>query len=187
MTAGTLTLLAAGAPAETALAAGVTAEAALGGTVLIGVAFLLLAGGVVGSVVPGVPGALLSLVGVGLYWWETGQPGTLLLATLLLVGAGALAVDWLGGVLAARASGTSTAVSVIAGVVGVILGLIGGPIGLILGVAGSVFVITYAREQSARQSLRRALVTTAGVLASAAIQTLLTASILLTLVVVHLF
>lgn len=183
MTGGELPILAGGTP----LLAAVVAQAALGGTVLIGVAFLLLAGGVVGSVVPGVPGALLSVAGVGIYWWETGEPGTLLLATLVLVGVGALAVDWLGGILAARASGTSTRVSAVAGVVGAVLGLVGGPIGLILGVAGSVFVVTYARERSASEGLKRAFVTTAGVLASAAVQALLTASILLTVVVVHLF
>ena len=160
--------------------------APIGGTALVFVAFVLLVGGVVGSLVPVLPGALLSLGGVLLYWWTTGEPGTLLLVVLLAVGVGAVLVDWLGGVVAAHASGSTTAVSAIAGIVGFALSLVAGPLGLVVGIAGSVFVVTYARERSARQSLRRAVFTTLGVLASAVIQALLAASILVALLAVHL-
>lgn len=158
----------------------------LGSTLLVALAFLLLVGGVVGSIVPVAPGALLSVGGVLLYWWATGEPGPLLLAVLLLVGVGTVVFDWVGGIVAARASGTTTTVSVVAGVVGVAASLVAGPLGLVLGIAGSVFVVTYARERSAKRSLRRAVLTTAGVFATALIQALLTASILVAVAVVHL-
>ncbi|MFW5801117.1 MAG: hypothetical protein ACOCVC_03735, partial [Spirochaeta sp.] len=56
--------------------------------VAVVLAFVMLLGGVVGSVLPAVPGAGLSLAGVLLYWWHTGyaEPGTLLLVAITLVG-----------------------------------------------------------------------------------------------------
>ena len=42
-------------------------------TALVVLAFALLVGGVVGSLVPQVPGALLSLAGVFAYWYATGD------------------------------------------------------------------------------------------------------------------
>ena len=51
-------------------------------------AFVLLVAGVVGSLVPQMPGAPFSVAGVLVYWWGTGfsQPGILLLVVLVLVG-----------------------------------------------------------------------------------------------------
>lgn len=163
------------------------ALASLSGDLLVVAAFVLLVAGVVGSLIPVAPGAPLSIAGVLLYWWTTGEPGTLLLVVLVGVGLAALAVDWFGGALAAKASGTSTAISGLAALVGAVLTFVGGPLGLILGVAGTVFVVTYYRERSASRSLKRAVYATAGVLASALVQALLAASILLSIVLVHLF
>lgn len=157
------------------------------GDLLVLVAFGLLVAGVVGSLLPAVPGAPLSIGGVLLYWWTTGQPGPLLLGVLVLVGVVTLLVDWFGGAVAARASGTSTLVSAAAGLVGLVGMVVAGPIGLVLGIAGTVFAATFYRERDAATGVKRAVYATAGVLASAVVQALLTASILLSVLLVHLF
>jgi uncharacterized protein YqgC (DUF456 family) len=161
-------------------------------TTIVGVELLvllavgLLLGGVVGSVVPLVPGALLSLGGVYLYWWHTGyaDPGLLVLAALTLVGIAAFLVDVLAGALAASLSGASRRTTAVAGVVGGLLFLVAGPVGVLLGVAGTVFMLERQGGATPRESLRIALGTTVGVLGSAVVQVLLTLSILVAMVLV---
>ena len=148
-------------------------------TALVVLAFLLLAGGVVGSLVPQVPGALFSLAGVFTYWYATGEPGLLVLIGLTLVAVVTWVVDFAGGAIAARAGGASTTTAVLAGVVGVVLFFVASPLGAILGVAVTVFAVEFYRQQDARKGLKAALVTTVGMLASSVVQTLLTGSILL--------
>jgi uncharacterized protein YqgC (DUF456 family) len=154
--------------------------------VLVLVAFALLVGAVVGSLVPQVPGALLSLAGVLLYWYATGEPGTLLLAGLVLVAVLTWVVDVAGGAVAARVGGASNLTAVIAGLVGLVLFFLTGPLGIILGVTATVFLVEFRRQQDARKGAKAALVTTVGMLASGVVQALLTGSILVTMVVVAL-
>ncbi|WP_324662224.1 DUF456 domain-containing protein [Haloarcula sediminis] len=151
-------------------------------TGLVVLAFLLLVAGVVGSLVPQVPGALLSLAGVFTYWYATGEPGTGLLAALTLIGVLTWVVDFAGGALSARAGGASNATALLAGVVGLVLFFFTGPLVMILGVAATVFVVEFYRQQDARKGAKAALVTTAGMLASSVAQALLTGSILLAMV-----
>lgn len=156
---------------------------------LVVLAFALLVAGVVGSVVPQLPGAPFSLAGVLVYWWASGfsQPGVLLLAVLLLVGLLTLAIDWLGGAVAAKVGGASTTTAVIAGVAGVVLFFVaGGPVGMILGMAATVFVVEYYRQNDARAGAKAALVTTLGILSSAVMQAVLTGAMLVTMVLVAL-
>lgn len=146
---------------------------------LVLVAFALLLAGVVFSVVPLLPGPVLSIGGVLVYWWATGEPGWLVLAALLAVGVTAALVDWLGGAAAAKGSGVSTRVSLLAGVAGFLGTVIAGPVGLLAGVAGTVFLASYAREREAAAGIRMAAYATAGMLGTVVVQTLLTGSILL--------
>jgi uncharacterized protein YqgC (DUF456 family) len=149
-------------------------------------AFALLALAVVGSVAPTVPGPILSIAGVLLYWWSTGyaSPDALLLAVLLVVGVLAVAIDLLAGVVGARAGGASTPTAVLAGVVGFLAFFLAGPLGLVAGVAGTVFVVVVVREGDVRTGGRAALVTTIGVLGSAIVQAMLTIAILVAMVLV---
>jgi len=144
------------------------------------VALALLVAGVVGSLVPLVPGPALSLAGVGVYWWASGytEPGTLLLVVLVALGVLGLAVDFLGGLLGARGGGASWRTALLAGLAGVALLLVTGPVGMLLGVGGTVFLAQFRRERDARGSLRAALVALAGVLASGLVQALFGASML---------
>jgi len=148
-------------------------------TGLVVLAFLLLVAGVVGSLVPQVPGALLSLAGVFTYWYATGRPGLAVLVALVLVGVLTWVVDFAGGAIAARAGGASNTTALLAGVVALVLFFLTGPLGIILGVAATVFAVEFYRQQDARKGLKAALVTTAGMLASSVAQALLTGSILL--------
>lgn len=157
-------------------------------TALALLAFALLVLGVVGSALPALPGASLSVAGLLLYWWQSGyaRPGPLLLAALLLVALLALAADWFGGAASAKAGGASLRTTIAAGVVGLALLPFLGPLGVVLGVAGTVFALEFARNRDARGSARTATYATVGMLASAVVQVLLTATVLVAMLVVHL-
>lgn len=145
------------------------------------VTVLLLLAGVVGSVLPGLPGASFSIAGVLFYWWQSGfsRPGLPLLTGLLGLGVLALLADWFGGAAAAKAGGASTTTTVAAAAVGFVLLFVAGPIGVVVGIGGTVFALEFREHGDAEASLRAALYTTAGMLASAALQALLTGAVLL--------
>ncbi|WP_123537343.1 DUF456 domain-containing protein [Halosimplex salinum] len=150
---------------------------------LVIVAFVLLVAGVVGSVAPVVPGGLLSLSGVLVYWWASGfsEPNVLVLSGVLFVALLAVLVDWLAGAVSATAGGASLRTTVIATVVGLI-GLTFGPIGFLLGTAGTVFVLELADGGDPEESARAAGVTLLGMLTSSVLQVLLTAGVLVAMV-----
>jgi len=143
----------------------------------IGLAFL----GLLGTLVPLVPGALLSLGGVYLYWWSTGytDPGLLVLVVLTLLGLLIVVVDWFAGALSAKVSGASNLTTVIAGVAGFLLFFVAGPFGILAGVAGVVFLSELRRTGDTGASARTAVYTTVGMLASTVAQFLLTTLLVL--------
>ncbi|APX96503.1 DUF456 domain-containing protein [Natronorubrum daqingense] len=149
------------------------------------VAVALLVGGVVGTLVPLVPGGLLSLSGVYLYWWTSGfgEPGTITIVILTVLGAVTIFAEFFAGALAARVGGASWTTTTIAGVVAVVSLLVVGPVGLLIGLFGTVFVVEYLRRGDANHSARSALFATVGTLASSAIQAMLTATMLFVFVV----
>ncbi|MFB6298344.1 MAG: DUF456 family protein [Salinirussus sp.] len=149
-------------------------------------AFGLLVGGLAGSVLPVLPGPLLSLAGVYLFWWGTGfaDPGLVVLVALTVAGGLGVVVDLFGAALGARAGGASTATTAVAAVVGVVLLFVAGPVGVVVGVAGTVFAVEFYRNRDAAESLAAAVAATVGVLASAAVQVLLALSILLAMIAV---
>jgi hypothetical protein len=150
------------------------------------VALALLVVGVVGSLVPGLPGAILSLAGVYLFWWTSGftSPSLLWLVGLTLVGVTTVAVDWGAGFAAAKVGGASTRTTLLAGIAGLALLFVAGPVGVIAGIAGTVFLLEFADSRDADASLRTAAVTTLGVLGSNVVQALLTGSMLVVMLVV---
>lgn len=149
-------------------------------------AFLLLLAGVAGSVLPSVPAAPFSLAGVLVYWWGTGftEPGTVVLAALLLTGVLAVLADWFGDVVAARVGGASTTSALAGGAVGLVLLFVLGPVGVLVGAAGTVFVVEYVRRRDARAGAAAAGAYLLGFFASALVQALLTLSILLAMIAV---
>lgn len=149
------------------------------------VAVALLVGGVVGTLVPLVPGGLLSLSGVYLYWWTSSfaEPGTITLVILTVLGAVTIFAEFFAGALAARVGGASWTTTTIAAVVAIVSLLVVGPVGLLIGLFGTVFVVEYLRRGDANHSARSALFATVGTLASSAIQAMLTATMLFVFVV----
>lgn len=146
---------------------------------VLAVAILLLIGGVVGAALPGVPGPLVSLLGLYGVWWATGyaNPGLPLLVALTGCGLAALVVDWVAGPVAARAGGASTRTVVVASAVG-LLGLLGGPLLAVGLLVLTVFVLELDRADDPAAGLRTAGVTVVGILASVGVQVLLTGAIL---------
>lgn len=146
----------------------------------LAVAVALLVCGVIGSVVPLVPGALLSLAGVYGYWWASGfsEPGPFFLAAATVLGLSALVLDYLAGAISARAGGAGWRTTAVTAVVGLALLVTTGPIGMLVGVAGAVFVMEFERSGDLEASARNALYTALGTLASEAIQVLLTGALL---------
>lgn len=142
--------------------------------------------GVVGSATPLVPGAVLSLAGIFLYWWHTGyaEPGTVTLIALTLLGVVTMAVDYLAGLLSAKVGGASWTTGVIAGIVGVALLIVAGPVGVVAGVAGTVFAIEYRRSGDREESVQTAVRTTVGMVGSTAVQVLFTGTLLVALLAV---
>ncbi|MFB6250720.1 MAG: DUF456 family protein [Halobellus sp.] len=143
---------------------------------------------VIGAALPLLPGGALSVGAVLLYWWSTGyaDPSAALVAVLVAVGLLTMVVDYFGGAIAARAGGASVATTAAAVLVGLLLLFVAGPVGFVIGVAATVFAVEFAQHADAEASGRVALYATVGVLASTAVQVLLTGTVLVALVVVAL-
>ena len=156
---------------------------ALPADVLVIVAFVLLLAGVVGSVAPVVPGGVLSLAGVLVYWWASGfsEPNLFILSGILFVALLAVAVDWLSGAVSAKAGGASTRTVVVATLVGLV-GLTFGPVGFLVGTAGTVFLLELNEGNEFEESARAAGVTLVGMVTSSVMQVLLTAGVLVAMV-----
>jgi len=163
-------------------------------------ALLLLAGGVVGSAVPSVPGPLVSLAGVVAYALGGGSAvGTVALLALVAVGVVAVLADWLSGTLAAKYGGASWTASLLGGVVGVVMFFIWGPVGVILGLAATVFLVAVladwlsgtlaatvflveAYREDAQHATKAAVYSTIGALGSIVVQVVLSLGMLATFV-----
>lgn len=144
------------------------------------VAACLLAAGVVGSALPSVPGPLLSLAGIVVFWLGggTGVSETILIV-LGVVAVLVVVFDWLAGALAAKYGGASWTSSIVGGIVGILLLFVFGPIGVILGVAITIFVMEALRKNP-RHATRAATYSTVGALGSAVVQVVMTLGILVT-------
>jgi uncharacterized protein YqgC (DUF456 family) len=155
-------------------------------TGILAITVVLLVAGVVGSVVPAVPGALLSLVGVLFHWWATGYttPGTLALLLFGGLAVAAILVDLFGGAIAASHGGASKLTVGAAIPVSLALAVFTGPLGILVGVPGTVFLLEFYRNGDSGQAQRAALVTTVGIFASTLVQALLTTTILIGFVLV---
>ncbi|MFB6294541.1 MAG: DUF456 family protein [Candidatus Nanohaloarchaea archaeon] len=144
------------------------------------VALVLLIAGVIGSVAPMIPGALLSITGVLVYWWSTGftAPGDLFILFTVVVGGSAVLFDYFAGAISAKAGGASLGTTAAAAVVSAFLFLVTGPVGILIGVAGTVFAAEFYRTHAAEESMKAAVYAVAGILASAAVQLTVTIAIL---------
>lgn len=148
---------------------------------VLAITIALLVGGVVGSILPGLPGALLSVIGIFYHWWATGYttPGTLALVTFVGLGVAAMVVDLFGGVMAASHAGASKRTVAAATAVSLVLAVFTGPLGVLIGLPATVFIIEFYRNENRGQAQHAAFITTAGIFASALMQVILTTTLLL--------
>lgn len=153
---------------------------ALGIDVFLALAIVLLVAGIIGSVVPAVPGAFFSIIGLLLYWWSTGftAPSTLFMGVALTLGVFTLLFDYFAGAVSAKIGGASVLTTLVAALVGVVLLLVAGPIGILVGVAGTVFLVEFWRTERVERSAKAALYATIGMLGSVLVQLLLTTALL---------
>lgn len=150
---------------------------------VLGVTVAVLVAGVVASLVPAVPGAVLTLAGLLFYWWQTGEPGTVALVVLVLLALTAVVLDYLAGVVSARAGGASWRTAAVATTTGLFLTFVLGPVGFLIGTGGVVFVIEFAHHGEFERSRKAAVYTTAGVVISTFVRVLLNLSVLVFFVV----
>lgn len=149
-------------------------------------AFGLLLAGVVVSLLPRVPGVLLSLAGVYLYWWGSGyaEPGTVTLALLTLVVALVLAGRAFDNFVETRVGRVSTVTATLGGFVGMVCLAFLGTTGLVLGSIVTVFVLEYLRRRDAKQSFLAALAVVFGTFATELVRVLMTLLVLVVMVLV---
>ena len=143
-------------------------------------AVALLVVGVIGAAIPGLPGPAISILGVLLYWWNSGfsEPGTVLLVALMALGVLALLADWAAGAVSARLGGASLRTTIAAGFAGFVFLLVLGPLGAIVGVVVTVFLLELRRHQDVYRGARTAGVVALGMLGSTVAQVLLTVTML---------
>lgn len=145
-------------------------------------AFLLMILAVAGSFTPALPGALLSGIGVLLYWWSTGyqDPSTWFVVLAVVLSVAGVLLDWFSGAITARIGGASDKTSFMAGIAG-LLGFIflGGPIGVLIAVAGTVFLREYFRTGDVSGAKKAAIYSAVGFLSSVFMQALITVFLLI--------
>lgn len=148
----------------------------------------LLIGGVIGSIVPTVPGALLSLLATAVYIATSPNPSLIYIFFSIAVAGFALMADWLGGTVAAKYGGASNKTSLMAGFAGVI-GFIffGGPLGMTVLIAATVYIREYLIHGDKNISGKGALYATLGILGSTIIQIFLTFLVLLIFILTLIF
>jgi uncharacterized protein YqgC (DUF456 family) len=122
------------------------------------VALLIVAVGLAGTVVPGLPGMPLVLGGVALYSIGSGFSvvGPLALAGLVGLGLVGLALNYLGGLLGARRFGASRA-ALLGALAGLVLGLFFPPFGLVLGPLLGALAVELARGRELKAALHSSL------------------------------
>ncbi len=149
---------------------------------------LLLIGGVLGSIAPAVPGAVLSLLATAVYITTSPDPSLIYILFSLTIAGFALAADWFAGVVAAKYGGASTKTSFMAGIAGIIgFFFLGGPVGMTALVIGTVYIREYLIHGDKQMSGKSALYSGIGVLGSTVIQTFLTLTVLAVYILTLLF
>jgi uncharacterized protein len=131
------------------------------------VALVLMVVGLLGAVLPLLPGLPLVLVGIYIYALATGLAAGIGLGHLVLytlIGGGAIVLSSLANVFGTRAVGGSRA-GMLGATVGLVLGLfVGGPVGVLIGPFVGAVAFELLAGHAHRQALRSGLGAAAGLL-----------------------
>lgn len=145
------------------------------------IALILLIAGVIGSFVPLAPGALISIIGVTVYWWSTGfsSPGLLAVFLMYATALTALFFDLFAGAVGSKAGGASDKTVQMSAIAGLLFFFVGGPLGTIIGITAVVFLREYLLTGESMKSSKAAIYTIVSVLGSALVQGAMTGLTLL--------
>jgi len=142
--------------------------------IMIIVAALLTLMGVVGAIIPALPGPPLSLAGLAiLYWVLPGSISTTLLVVMVILTAIAAALDYLAPILLTRVGGGSKQ-AVMCTTLGLFIGLFFMPLGLILGPLVGAFVGEYSHSAKLGKALWIAFLSFTSFLFTTVIKVILT-------------
>jgi len=137
-------------------------------------AWLIIALGFAGAIVPFLPGPPLAFAGATYYAWKTGwteiSPLTIVVLALLAI-IGSTADIWVAGAGAKKggASGWATVASMIGGLVGLVVTGFSIP-GLLIGSVGAIVLVEYARHKDWNKVLKASGGYLAGYLLSMVVQ-----------------
>ena len=147
----------------------------------LALAVILMVLGIIGSFVPVIPGPLVSITGVLIYWWSTGytSPGTVMLFLIISTGVVAEILDTLAGFYGARKAEASRKTAYMAALASVLLIPFTGPFGIIIGTALVVIAREIMLGKEFKDALKTGFYTTLGLLGSIAAKALLTALMLI--------
>jgi len=148
-------------------------------------ALLLLIIGIIGSLYPGLPGPLISILGASLYWWSTGYstPGPIFFTLIVFTGLLAVMLDYLASYYGAEKGGASKKTIYMAVAASLILFLVTGPLGIIIGTGGTVLLRELMLSKSFEEASNAAVTTTLALLGSVIAKVGLTALMLLLFVI----
>lgn len=155
---------------------------------VMAVVFGLLVAAVAVSLLSRVPGVVLSIAGVSLYWWDSGytEPGEITLAVLTLVTVLVLVGHGFNRFVVTRVGGVSTVTATLGGFVGFVCFVFLGSTGLLLGAVVTVFLLEYVRRRDAKQSVLAAMAVVFGTFAARVVRVLMTLLVLLVMLTVAL-
>ncbi len=139
---------------------------------LITAVFLLL--GLVGTILPGLPGVALAFVGILIYAIGTGF-STIAPSTVVIFGIISLLawlVSYAGSVLGARAGGGQRK-ALLGALLGALIGLLGGPSGIFVGAFLGSFMGALLEGKSQEKAMKVAVLSTLGILGANVMQFLL--------------
>ena len=126
------------------------------------ISYLLIAVGIIGIIIPGIPGLVFIMAGILVYGWHVGFEvlGYNFLITMILLTIIGTVIDILGSILGAKKYGASK-LSILAMVIGLIFGLMTlGPPGLII---GPVVAVIFTEMLISKRSFQDALKVTLGI------------------------
>lgn len=142
---------------------------------MIVLAIILTTAGMIGAIVPALPGPPLSLAGLAIiYWFIPGSISTPLLITMIILTVVAAVLDYLAPILLTRVGGGSKQ-AVLCTTLGLMVGLFFMPMGLILGPLVGAFVGEYSNSQRLGKALWVAFLSFLSFLFTTVIKVILTA------------
>lgn len=142
---------------------------------MIVLAFVLTVVGMIGAIVPALPGPPLSMAGLAIiFWFLPGSISTPLLIVMVILTVIAAVLDYLAPILLTRVGGGSKQ-AVLCTTLGLVAGLFFMPMGLILGPLIGAFVGEYSNSQRVGKALWVAFLSFLSFLFTTVIKVILTA------------